>query len=162
MKQTADYLRDTISNLMPLFLALNDENTIEKPAPNKWSKKELIGHLIDSAGNNHQKFVRMMQQKHLDFVGYEQNHWVAAQHYNQRNWSELLSLWQNFNLHIAHIIENVEIFALQNTIKIDGEGPFTLEFIMKDYVEHIKHHARQILPNIDMESAFLNVYKNEE
>ena len=98
----------------------------------------------------------------LDFVGYEQNHWVAAQHYNSKNWSELLILWQYFNLHIAHIIENVDISTLQNTIKINGEGPFSLEFIMKDYVEHIKHHARQILPNVNIESAFVNVYNNEK
>ena len=161
MKQTADYLRATVANLMPLFEALNDENTSQKPFPNKWSKKEILGHLIDSAANNQQKFVRMMQQSHLDFVGYEQNHWVDAQQYNKTNWVELLTFWQHFNLHIAHIIENVATSCLQNTININGEGPFALAFIMKDYVEHLKHHARQILPDADIESAFVNVYNNE-
>jgi hypothetical protein len=100
-----------------------------------------------------------MAQAHLDFVGYEQNHWVDSQKYVDADWLELVSFWETFNQHIAHIIENAETDKLSNTISIEGSEPFTLEFIMKDYSEHLKHHLKQILPDADLESNFENVYK---
>ncbi len=143
---------------MPFLKALDKSTLDVKPSPNKWSFKEIMGHLIDSAGNNHQKFVRMQQQAHLDFVGYAQNHWVATAHYNAMEWEFLLDFWKNYNFFLAHLIENVHPSTLQNRITIDTEGFFELEFIMKDYIEHLKHHLRQVLPTVAIESRFVNVY----
>ncbi len=157
-RETAQHLRETVALLLPLLTAISDADASIRPQPTKWSPKEIIGHLIDSACNNQQKFVRTIAEPHLDFVGYKQDAWVAHQHYTERMWAELLVLWQAYNLHIAHIIEHAPEAALQHTLTIEGAGPFALGFIMSDYGEHLKHHIRQILPHSEIESAFQNVY----
>jgi hypothetical protein len=160
MQQTANHLRETIALILPFLEAISEQKASVKPAPNKWSNKEIIGHLIDSACNNQQKFVRAMRQPHLDFVGYEQDFWVNAQSYQTYSWKELLDFWAKYNVHIAHIIQNVKPEVLQNTITINGGWLFTLEFIMQDYTEHLKHHLKQILPDNELlKSEFVNVYK---
>ncbi|MBA4852310.1 DinB family protein [Emticicia sp. BO119] len=158
MKAIADYLRQTIYEVLPALQAISDEDASIKPLPQKWSKKEILGHLIDSATNNHHKFVRTMAQPHMEFVGYAQDFWVAGQYYNSRNWEEIVTFWHVYNLHLAHIIESVNPAYLQNTISISGSKPFTLAFIMEDYVEHMKHHLRVILPEANITSKFQNVY----
>jgi hypothetical protein len=158
MKTTAENLRQTLDQVLPFLREISDEEASIKPALNKWSNKEILGHLIDSACNNQQKFVRTMAQSHLDFVGYAQDFWVSQQHYNQASWLQIVELWLAYNQHIAHIIEHVNPDFLQNTITIDGNGLYTLEFIMQDYAEHLKHHLKVILPEIGLESRFSNVY----
>lgn len=158
MKATAQSLRQTLNQVLPFLQQISDEEASIKPLPHKWSKKEILGHLIDSACNNQQKFVRTMAQPHLNFVGYAQDFWVSEQYYNQTSWQELIGFWYAYNSHIAHIIEHVNPDFLQNTITIEGNGLFTLEFIMQDYAEHLKHHLKAILPEIGLESKFANVY----
>ncbi|MFN8344578.1 MAG: DinB family protein [Spirosomataceae bacterium] len=151
-------LKAAVAQALPLLNTLSNEEAARKPHPDKWSKKEILGHLIDSAGNNQQKFVRTMAQQHTDFPGYAQMHWVAVQQYQSADWYSLIAFWEAYNLHLAHVIEHTEETKLQNTISIEGAGPFTLAFIMSDYVEHLKHHLRQILPEAGIKSAFENVY----
>jgi DinB superfamily len=160
MKETAQILRKTIQELKPFLLDITEKEATLKPNPPKWSKKEIIGHLIDSACNNQQKFVRLLQNTEgsLDFVGYSQDDWVAVQHYQKANWESLVNLWFIYNEHIAHIIEYANPAALHNTITINGVGNFRLDFIMRDYVEHLKHHLKAVLPDLGIESAFANVY----
>ena len=154
MKDIAKHLRETINHVLPLLQNITDAKASVKPRPEKWSYKEIIGHLIDSACNNQQKFVRTMQQPHLDFVGYKQDSWVAFQKYNKANWLEIIEIWVAYNRQIAHIIEQVDPSVLSHTIAIEGSEPFTLQFIMTDYAEHLKHHLRQILPNAGLTSTF--------
>jgi len=99
-----------------------------------------------------------MAEKHVNFVGYQQNHWVDAQKYNAAVWHDLLFFWHNYNLHLAHVIESVAPEVLTNEITISDAGTFTLEFIIKDYVEHLKHHLNQILPDAGIKSNFQNIY----
>ena len=158
MKDIAQHLRETIASVLPKLKDISDAEASVKPQPHKWSYKEIIGHLIDSACNNQQKFVRTMQQPHLDFVGYKQDSWVALQQYNDANWLKIIDIWAAYNHQIAHIIENVDPSVLGHTISIEGTGPFTLQFIMTDYAEHLKHHLQQVLPNAGLTSSFSNVY----
>jgi hypothetical protein len=158
MYEVAQNIREIIDKTLPLLRALPMSRVAEKPQPEKWSKKEIIGHLIDSACNNQQKFVRTIAQSHVDFVGYEQNHWVESQQYQKAKWADLLDFWATYNHHIAHIIENADPSVLDNTISINGVGQFTLRFIMSDYAQHLTHHLKQILPDAGLESAFVNVY----
>lgn len=158
MKEVAESLRAAVAHALPLLNKITDSEASIKPAPEKWSKKEILGHLIDSAGNNQQKFVRLMEQEKLDFPGYAQNHWVDSQKYNAANWQDLIALWRAFNSHLAHVIENANSGLLQNQITISDAGTFTLEFIMQDYVEHLKHHLKQILPDAGITSNFQNLY----
>ena len=158
MKNIANDLRRIIEDVIPQLNQINDEDSSIIPAPSKWSKKQILGHLIDSASNNQQKFVRTMAETDAEFVGYVQKHWVNSQKYNSIDWDELVSFWRNFNLHIAHIIETVAPDLLENRITIDGSGPYTLKFIMADYNEHLKHHLKQILRGANLESSFENIY----
>jgi ribosomal protein L6P/L9E len=158
MKKTAKTLQQTLNKALPLLKAISKEAAAEKPQPNKWSKKEIIGHLIDSACNNHQKMVRTQFQKHLDFVGYQQDDWVEIQQYQQADWSKLLKIWIAYNLQIVHLIKTVSKKSLKNTLSINGEGLYSLEFIMQDYVVHLEHHLKTVLPDAGFEGRFLNVY----
>ena len=103
--------------------------------------------------------VRTILVQHLDFVGYQQDNWVAAQHYQQADWRKLIKIWVAYNEQIAHIIHTVSSDALKHTLCINGGfESYTLEFIMADYVEHLKHHLRTVLPDAGFESNFANVY----
>jgi hypothetical protein len=152
MQQAAHSLIQVAEQALPLLQNISNEAASARPQPGKWSYKEIIGHLIDSACNNQQKFVRCMMQDGVDFVPYQQDEWVAAQRYNKADWNELLLEWFHYNRHIAHIIRHADAALLDNKIYIGGKGPFTLGFIMPDYVEHLKHHLKTILP----EATFLH------
>ena len=161
MKKVADELRQIVKDVTPLLKQIGQddpEGISQRPAPKKWSRKEILGHLIDSAGNNQQKFVRMMQQPHLDFPGYEQDDWVDLQKWADADWDNMVTLWASYNQHVAYLIEQCDSKFYTNTIKIEDRGPFTLEFIMPDYVEHFKHHIKQIFPDLEIENKFVNVY----
>jgi hypothetical protein len=144
MQHLADSLIQSVYTALPKLQSISDEAASEKPHPEKWSKKEVLGHLIDSACNNQQKFVRTMAQSHVDFTGYQQDFWVEAQQYNQAPWAQLLTLWQAYNEHIAHIMAHVSPVVLAHTISINGSEPMTLQFIMEDYPVHLNHHLKQI------------------
>jgi hypothetical protein len=159
MVNTAQQLREVIEKTLPILEAISEIDASNKPAPGKWSKKEIIGHLLDSACNNQQKFVRTMIAEEVEFTGYQQDDWVRIQQYQIRSWKNLLLFWKNYNLQLADLIERVDPKMCENKITIDGKGPFTLEFIMKDYVEHLRHHLKQILPEAEfLKSEFKNVY----
>jgi hypothetical protein len=158
MKETAEKLRDVIKNTLPLLKNMNESRASARPKPEKWSPKEVIGHLIDSANNNQMKFVKSIESNSIDVAGYHQNKWVDIQKYVNYDWYQLIDFWALFNKHIAHIMENVSEEALSNQIKVEGLGPFTLEFIMKDYVEHLKNHLSQSLPQANLDSDFKMVY----
>jgi DinB superfamily len=158
MKNTADDLRKTIELVLPMLKNIGDKDSTNKPLPNKWSKKEILGHLIDSACNNQQKFVRLQAKSELKFVGYEQDFWVESQKYNSADWQNLIILWQSYNFHLAHIIENVSVEASAHKITVENAGTFTLKFIVRDYVEHLKHHLNQIIPTLSLKNEFQNIY----
>lgn len=159
MNPVAQQLLDSLEKALPPLRQISDSDAAVKPGAEKWSKKEILGHLIDSASNNQHKFVRTMEANgHLDFVGYAQNFWVEAQAYNSANWLEIIALWESFNRHLAHIIQNTPSEKLENTLSIEGVGPFTLGFIQADYGEHLKHHLNQLLPEAGFNSAFENLY----
>jgi hypothetical protein len=99
----ADF-RHTIDRSAERLLALSDAEAGTRPSPGKWSPKEIVGHLVDSASNNHGRFVRAQLQDDMTFSGYEQDDWVRVQDYQERRWADLVLLWQAFNHHIAHVM----------------------------------------------------------
>lgn len=151
----ADF-RDTVDASAARLLEMSSAQASERPAPGAWSPKEIIGHLIDSASNNHGRFVRAQLQDDLVFDGYEQDEWVRAQGYQERTWADVVLLWQAFNHHIACVMEaaslevlarprarhNLDALAWQ---PVSAGQPATLENFMRDYVGHLKHHLRQAL-----------------
>ena len=151
----AQDLRETVLNAADKLRAFSAERAAQPRAPRKWSPKQIIGHLVDSASNNHQRFVRARFRTDLRFDGYDQDAWVDAQAYDSAEWSELLDLWTSFNLHIARVMETTPSAALQALRSnhnldmlawetVPADEPVSLEYFMRDYVAHLKHHLRQI------------------
>src|SRR3954469_25932547 len=106
MDEFLSEFKKTIEDGKQRLLLVTDADARVGP-PNRWSAKQIIGHLVDSAANNHQRFVRAQFKDDLVFVGYDQEEWVDIQHYQQDSWPELVQLWKSFNLHIAHLIEHI-------------------------------------------------------
>src|SRR6266498_1695508 len=103
----ADFRR-TIDRAAERLAAVSDREAARSPAPGKWSKKEIVGHLIDSAANNHGRFVRAQLQEELVFPGYDQDAWVRVQRHRDRSWSDLIRLWQAYNHQIAFVMESAD------------------------------------------------------
>jgi hypothetical protein len=148
-------LREVVAAATPRLLAMSELDSAKPPAPGKWSPREVLGHLIDSASNNHQRFVRAQFTDDLVFPGYDQEAWVKAQRYWEASWSELVALWSSFNLHLARVIEATPASVRErprarhnlheiawNAVPQDQSA--TLEYFMRDYVAHLRHHMAQI------------------
>lgn len=140
----ADDLEALVSSTAPALRALGEGAAGLKPDAGTWSIKEVLGHLVDSAANNHQRFVRAQQGGTLVLPGYEQDHWVGAQGYQQRPWTEIVQLWESYNRHLAHVIRRIPPAALAAECRIGDNPPVTLGFIVGDYVTHMRHHLQQI------------------
>jgi hypothetical protein len=145
MSQTADRLAELLGTIPAKLAEFSDAQASGKSADGRWSKKEILGHLIDSAANNHQRFVRAQFASHLDIAGYQQEQWVSAQHYAGEQWNDLVKLWLLLNRHLVHIIRRVPSDCLPHTISIAGRDPVTLQFVIDDYLRHLEHHLGQIL-----------------
>ena len=131
---------------MPKRLLEIDETKAGEPAPGmRWSRKEIVGHLIDSCGNNHQRFVRAQYQPKMSFPRYVQDQWIAAQGYGERPWAEIVELWQKYNRHLLHVMRRVPASALGNVCIVAEDEPSTLGHHMVDYVDHMEHHLQQAL-----------------
>jgi hypothetical protein len=150
MKETVAEFSAAIEQASKQLLAITEAESEVRPAPTKWSKKEIIGHLIDSAANNHQRFVRLQVSDQLSLPGYEQESWVSVQGYQNERWEQLVQLWRSYNLHLLHLMLRVPQEKLQNTCRIGSNEPVTLGFIMTDYVRHLKHHLNQALPDFNI------------
>jgi DinB family protein len=152
-----DDFRQTVDRGAQRLLAFSNDEAAIRPAPGKWSRKEIIGHLIDSASNNHGRFVRAQLQDDLVFAGYDQDAWVRVQGYQDRPWADLVRLWQAHNHHLANVMETADEHAVARPRArhnldelawqpLPAGQPATLGWFMRDYVDHLKHHLRQALP----------------
>ncbi|HEX6576171.1 MAG TPA: DinB family protein [Gemmatimonadaceae bacterium] len=155
MKDFLDDFRATLAAESIRLMAITDEKASQPPFAGKWSPKEVVGHLIDSASNNHARFVRAQLNDEMVFPRYDQDAWVKSQRYNERAWMELVSLWRAYNTHIAWVIEGIAQDRLslpRSTHNLDEiawntvprDKPVTLEYFIRDYLGHMKHHLSQI------------------
>jgi hypothetical protein len=142
---------DTLPSAIAEFAAILDRAAAELPllkeAPRddgKWSRKQILGHLLDSAANNHQRFVRGQLTRDLATPGYAQEEWVATQRYEDRESADLVAFWLAYNRHLLHLMKHVGKEHLDATIRIGDYEPASLEYVMIDYVRHLKHHLAQI------------------
>jgi hypothetical protein len=138
-------LRNIIDAELKRFQNITEEEWSYKGSSEKWSKKEIIGHLCDSAFTNIRRFV-VTQYKENENIVYDQNFWVKAQNYQNVAVSDLIDLWKSLNYQIVHIVENIPDEALQRTCDTTKTEPrvYTLEFIINDYVDHLQHHLKAI------------------
>lgn len=120
-------------------LKTHDEITKIKFAEDKWSLREIMGHLIDSASNNHQRFVRLQFGDLLDFPAYDGEEWIRTQKYNSMTWDVLVALWYNYNCLLLHVIENADETTLGN-VWVKGEDAIPLKQLINDYYKHMELH----------------------
>jgi hypothetical protein len=148
--------RQTIDSASEKLTQLEETESERPRAEDHWSSKQIIGHLIDSAANNHARFVVGQLKNDLVFAGYDQDGWVRTNHYQERAWSDLVQLWRSYNLHLHHLMTHADQAKLStpctlHTLQeiafktVPKAEPVTLEYLMKDYVDHLKHHLAQIL-----------------
>ncbi len=144
MLQTALNRLDLILQHAPNALAqINALDFAHKVQADKWSKKETLGHLIDSASNNHQRFIRA-QFETAPAIRYDQNQWNACGFYQDIDTEQLISFWTSYNKQLLELAKRIPAERLANPVKI-GENMVTLEFVITDYVEHLEHHLKQIM-----------------
>jgi hypothetical protein len=140
----ATLLREAVALAVPRLQSMDDVAAGRSRGEGKWVAKEILGHLIDSAANNHQRFVRARFADELVWPGYDQDAWVAVHAYRDRPWVELVVLWAGLNEHVAHAMRSVPADRCGVRCTIGGEQG-TLEWWMVDYVRHLRHHLAQIL-----------------
>jgi len=144
MRQVQEELQQLVAQVPKQLALIPDSEAERRPAPGKWSKKEILGHLIDSAFNNHQRFVRAQLTERLSFPAYAQNAWIQAQKYQEESWPALITLWTSLNAHLAHLIARIPEGKLGNLCSIGDGEPVTLSFLVTDYLAHLEHHLEQI------------------
>ena len=132
-----------LCDIIPDLLNQIDDNVFsDKEQNNKWSKKEILGHLIDSATNNHQRFVRAQFEPNPEIV-YDQENWNLYSYYQQMDSRDLIGFWLTYNKHLISLIENMPKESLSRTCLIAG-SLLTLQYLVDDYVVHLEHHLKQI------------------
>jgi hypothetical protein len=145
MKTVSENIRQMIVAAKPKLLNISPETASKKEHSDSWSKQEILGHLIDSASNNHQRFVRGAQNLAGDFPAYNPNRWVEVQAYNDMNWLDIIELFSSYNLHLCRVIDTLPQNVLHNPCHIGKEDPVTLQFVIEDYFQHLRHHLEIIL-----------------
>jgi hypothetical protein len=124
--------------------AMGEPDVSRRPSPGKWCPKEILGHLIDSAGNNAQRFVRAQLAAELAFPAYEQEKWVAVQDYAHEDWKGLVELWSALNAHLAHVVSRIPAAKLATPCHIGDKEPLGLAAVIESYITHMEHHLAQM------------------
>lgn len=145
-----------------------DEATMSlKPVRDKWSKREILGHLVDSAYNNHQRFINANTQDHLIFEGYDQDEWVIRNGYQNRTTLEVVDLWLASNFHLSCMIKELPGTLLNRKttqhhfhkmcMQLIPEGePSSLSYLIWDYIYHMEYHLKQIIPDyVELNEPFM-------
>lgn len=141
-----DEIRNIVFEWEQQLLLLPEDVITERRNHQNRTIKQLLGHLIDSASNNHQRMIRLQYNENLIFPDYTQDNdrWMIIQDYQHADWNNLVQLWTSFNLHIAHLIESIDKSKLNNSWT-DFEGvKVTLKDMIKGYPWHLNLHMNDI------------------
>ena len=148
MKNVSFELRELVSEYASKFNAIHDSEFSNKPLPHKWSKKEVVGHLIDSAQNNLRRFIVAQYESQPPNIVYDQDFWVNSNGYQRMKKEEVIMLWRLLNERICDVLK---LMAESNYTKQCNTGKtevqlHSLQWLAEDYVKHMKHHLNQIIP----------------
>jgi hypothetical protein len=144
MQTTIQHLEKIIRIYTPRLEALSDETFAWKPHPHKWSKKEILGHLVDSAQNNIRRFI-VAQYEDTPVIGYDQDAWVRCSNYQQYDAADLVRLWSLLNRHLSFVLANIGPETAQRKCAMGKGEPQTMQWLAADYCNHLLHHLHQIL-----------------
>jgi hypothetical protein len=142
MKQFAIELKKIIDQHYASLCSISSAEMEHKPSPAKWSKKELIGHLVDSAQNNIRRFI-IAQYEENPHIVYQQDNWVRLSGYQQWNTKDLVDLWYLLNKQVCMILECMPPGGPAR--KCLTEELHTIEWLAADYIKHLNHHLHQVL-----------------
>ena len=143
-KSHGETIRGLVEREAGRIRKIPEQEAARKPSSDAWSKKEIVGHLVDSASNNHQRFVRAMLFGDLSFPAYAQNDWVRSQGYADESWDLLVDLWSALNLHLAHLIGAIPVERFSAPCRIGEKPPIPLDALIADYIRHLEHHLGQL------------------
>jgi hypothetical protein len=146
MSADAVRLRAIVERAQRRLAAIPAAEAARRPAPDRWSKQEILGHLIDSAANNHQRFVRAMLDAEVRLPGYDTPEWVRTQGYATADWPPLVVVWVGYNRHLAHILERIPNERMAVPCRIGDAEPVPLQTLIASYVDHLLHHLDAIEP----------------
>ncbi len=142
MKSTAAEFEKIINLHLSNLKDITEEEYSFKPSPAKWSKKEILGHLIDSAQSNIRRFV-VAQYEENPFIKYNQDKWVSIANYQQWDTPDIINLWYLLNKQVCHILNNTPENMYNRTSQTDASH--SIEWLAADYVKHLRHHLHVIL-----------------
>jgi len=142
-------LRLLLKLLPGRLAAIPNSVAAAKPAPESWSQKQELGHLIDSAANNHQRIVRAQLEDNLALPDYDGDRWVEIHSYQNRDWTELIALWRVGNSHLLCAADSAPDSSWNHRLTIGGSEPVTLRFVIDDYINHMANHLRHIGVQVD-------------
>lgn len=149
----ADQIDEQVVRSREWLLGFGESMVRHKPSPDRWTIAEVIGHLIDSACNNHQRFIRAQEVESLTFPKYEQNFWVSRNAWSAADWESLVELWYLYNRQLARVIRQIPADQIQTQCKIGDYEPCTLEFLITDYLDHLIHHLHKIEERVGDEGS---------
>jgi DinB superfamily len=144
INQALERLSSLIKIIPSLISKIPDEEFDSNPAPGKWSKKQILGHLIDSAANNHQRFIRI-QFEEEPAIFYDQDNWNLYNHHQELSKKHLIAFWTIYNIHLIHLASRIPASHLNRNGKGKDGTLNTLAWYIEDYVKHMEHHLRQIV-----------------
>jgi hypothetical protein len=131
-----------IEHIPPLLNTLSEDDFSDKLNLDKWSKKQILGHLIDSATNNHQRFVRV-QFEDVPTITYNSDDWVETSKYQQMNSKHLLLFWTLYNQHLVELIKRIPDDKLLR--ECNTHSTHTLLWLIEDYIRHLEDHLHQMV-----------------
>jgi hypothetical protein len=144
MTEALDRLARLLNQVPPRLVDISDEEASRPPAAGKWCVKQIVGHLIDSASNNQQRWVRALAAPGVAFPPYEQESWVSSQAYATERWADLVNLWLLYNRHLLHVLRSIPPDKLNHMCTVGNKAPATIEWLAVDYVRHMEHHLAQV------------------
>jgi hypothetical protein len=139
----------TLLEVLPPRLGALPQDAVEAKLPDSWSAKQELGHLLDSAANNHQRIVRAQLEDNPAMPGYDGPVWVSLHCYQRRDWHELIGTWQALNRQLLAAAEAVPEGAWARTCTIGGSAPLTLQFVFEDYIHHMREHLEHLKIAVD-------------
>lgn len=138
-------LEQILESVPQQLRAIPENDFTNIPAPGKWSKKQIVGHLIDSATNNHHRFVRA-QFEDQPMILYPQNEWNRAGYYQDMDAALVITFWETYNRFLLELINKFPADMLARTCSLEDGSQRDLAWLFEDYVRHLEHHLRQIDP----------------
>lgn len=155
-------LKNIVSRTAKSLNLISEAEFSSKSFPKKWSKKEILGHLIDSAVNNLRRFTIAPLRDTYVFDKYDQDKWVVFNEYDKRQAKDLISLWSGLNFHIAELVSRIPEETLEKKVTdhnfdeicmlvVEKGSKSSLSYLIWDYLYHMEHHLSQIISTYEYE-----------